>query len=184
MDLYVDTILALAIHCCEILDEEIAVKSLISNECVNLDQINHSRRLLQTDGPTKRNSIESGALDIIKHIQGAQPITKRFVIDPIDLIKLPGLSKDCLELTNFQLGIRLAKQATKIITDSNIRESNPVKENIKSSKQSDKPSFAGVVKRQKGYNPSKTIIGNTENRDFQTKTDPETVRVCQKVSAP
>ena len=106
-----DTITALAVHVASALDEEQAVSWLLGINEFTLEQYNNSRRILGISHPGKRNSQETVATDIVRFIQEGNTIKYKFVIEPLDLFKIPGLSRDCLELSNFQLGIKLTKSA-------------------------------------------------------------------------
>ena len=111
MEVQVDTILALAIHATSILDENNSARWLSRISTLTQEEFNQSRQILGIIDPRRRNTVEVSTLNIVQHLQLGKPLDKQFVIDPSDLGKLPGLSRDCLELTDLQLGIKLTKVA-------------------------------------------------------------------------
>ena len=109
MELFADTIISLAVHAASALEDEQVVNWLIGFQEFSLEQFNNSRKTLGITDPGRRNNLETALQDIVQFLQQGNHLPKSFVIDPKDLFKLPGLSRECLELTNFQLGIELAK---------------------------------------------------------------------------
>lgn len=193
MALRINTIVALDIHATASLDEEHSGYWLSGINDLKLDELNGSLYALSINDPSRRNNIESAAADIVCYFLEGLPITQTFVMDPADLIKIPGLSQDCLELTNLQLGIKLTKDAiektiNKITQKTALESSSSSSTNKAKSSQprtietSLKPkdsSWAEVVKRKK----VKTVSGVTPNLAFKT-AQPTTQRFCLKVTAP
>ena len=199
MELYADSTIALAIHAASTLDEEQAVNWL-SVQSFTLDQFNTSRKVLGLNEPGRRNNQETAAQDLIKFVQEGNSLPYKFVISPEDLFKLPGLSRECLELTNFQLGIELAKnsitkqnRSTKgksskspetSFSAASAREQFPEGKKVanpqsQTGKTSERPWNVVAKFKQK----KQQIVGVTSNADFK-KPVTEVATVCVKLIAP
>ena len=137
----------------------------------------------------------------MRFIQEGRSIPNIFVVDPADLHKVPGLSRDCLELTNLQLGIKLTKDTI----EKSRQTSEPAREKVHKPEHSEKaksssrvyeptknqleeepatPRWTDIVKRNKKKKQgNKTITGSIANPAFPVKPPP-LQQVCLKITAP
>lgn len=166
---------------------ELTVKWLAGIPGLNLDAWNAARKScyeLTFTGvgkeklqPAKKSSIQGAINDCVKRV-AKLPIL--FVINPVELARLPGLSLEALELTSFQLGAKLAKEnleQKKVVAPIEVTTSS--KKNAKETNATKKKeTFTEVLKKNK---KKKFEVVGTSNRSIGVK--PRTVSLYLRIKS-